>query len=147
VDRRPSKRHPKSPAQRTPPYKPKRSLEGPLWVIGAAALIGYPLLRDATADKMLRNQYSNASSCYCAYSQAQCYPDGNRWVGPWYARDAEDRHADDPGAGNDCPRRSSGSGGYHGSWARSDDGVGPRTGIESGHRGGFGGSGRVRAGG
>ena len=151
MERRPSKRHakPPAPAQRSPPYKPKRSIEGPLWVIGAAVLIGYPLLRDATADKMLRNTYSNAASCECAYSAAQCSYAGGPWVGPWYARDAEDRRADDPGAGNDCQRggRSGGSGGYYGGSGRSDDGVGPRTGIETGHRGGFGGSGRVRAGG
>jgi hypothetical protein len=147
VERRPSKRRPKPPAPRLAPYKPKRSIEGPLWVIGAAVLIGYPLVRDATADKMLRNHYANAASCHCAYSPAQCSADGTRWVGPWYARDAEDRHADDPGAGNSCPRSSGGSGGYYYGSGRSDDGVGPRTGVETGHRGGFGGSGRVRAGG
>jgi hypothetical protein len=148
MERRPSKRHPKPAAPKMKPYKPRRSIEGPLWVIGAAALIGFPLLRDATADKMLRNTYANSSSCHCAYSVAQCNRDGNRWVGPWYARDAADRQADDPGAGNDCQRssRSGGSGAYYGS-GRSDDGIGPRTGVETGHRGGFGGSGRVRAGG
>jgi hypothetical protein len=148
VERRPSKRRPKppSPAQRLPPYKPKRSIEGPLWVMGAAVLIGYPLLRDATADKMLRNTYSNLASCQCAYSVAQCSVDGSRWLGPWYARDAEDRLADDPGAGKDC-RGSGGASRYYGGSYGSDDGVRPRTGTEVGHRGGFGGSGRVRAGG
>jgi hypothetical protein len=151
MEHRPSKRRPKParPAQRTPPYKPKRSLEGPLWVIGAAVLIGYPLVRDATADKMLRNTYANSSSCHCAYSVAQCNVDGTRWLGPWYARDAEDRQADDPGPGKDCQRRGyhGGSSAYYGGSGRSDDGIGPRTGVETGHRGGFGGSGRVRAGG
>ena len=146
MERRPSKRRPKPAAPKMKPYKPKRSLEGPLWVIGAAVLIGYPFVRDATADKMLRNTYSSAESCRCEYSRAQCDVDGGRWVGPWYARDAEDRHMDDPGPGKDCRTgRSGGSGGYYGSYGNSGDGQ--RTGIETGHRGGFGGSGNVRAGG
>ena len=94
AQRRPTKRR---KDRRTPdtrpsaPRKPKRSLEGPLWLIGAAVLIGFPMVRDATADKMQRNTYANASSCHCAYSASQCRRDEDQWVGPWYASYAEDR--------------------------------------------------------
>ncbi len=122
----------------------KRSPEAPLWALGAALMIGYPIVRDATADKMARNTYANAASCACAYSESQCSASGSRWVGPWYAVAPEDRDASDPGAGRHC-----GTGGsravYYAGRADDRDRVTPRTGVEAGYRGGFGATGRVRA--
>lgn len=125
----------------------KRSYEAPLWALGAALVIGYPLVRDATADRMARNTYANSSSCACAYSVQQCTVSNNRWVGPWYAVSTEDRKADDPGEGRHCATRVSGgsSGAYYYGGANDRDGVGPRTGVEKGYRGGFGATGRIRA--
>jgi hypothetical protein len=125
----------------------KRSYEAPLWALGAALVIGYPILRDATADRMVRNTYANSSSCVCAYSMDQCARSGDRWVGPWYAASAADRDASDPGEGRRCAAGGSGSSGgaYYSGGANDRDGVGPRTGVEKGYRGGFGATGRVRA--
>jgi hypothetical protein len=160
--------------RRSPTYSRKsesretrRSLNAPLWAIGIA-LVGYPLLRDATADRMQRTTYRNLASCECAYSRDKCSTNSSgQWVGPWFATDADDRKPDDPGSGKYCP--SGRSGGYHGgyAWGGNSSGsstgsssgssagassfsggdVGPPIGAERGHRGGFGGSGRVRAGG
>jgi hypothetical protein len=126
------------------PEERKRSLQAPLWAIGIA-LVGYPLLRDATADKMQRNTYRNAESCACAYSPTQCSRDENSWVGPWYASRAGDRKYDDPGEGQYCRTGTSGMrfGSYGGT--SGDGAVEPATGTQRGYRGGFGGTGRVRA--
>ena len=131
----------------------RRSTEPPLWTHAwpfglAAVLIGFPIVRDATADKMQRKVFANQASCECAYTVVQCTrrSDG-RWVGPWYATRAEDRLADDPGEGRRCEtggRVYGSGGGYYGGAYNSD--VRPATGLEAGHRGGFGGTGRVRAG-
>jgi hypothetical protein len=126
--------------------EPRRSSNAPLWALGIA-LVGYPLLRDATADKMQRYAYRNQASCECAYSSAQCHREENEWVGPWFARDAADREPGDPGAGRYCGRTGSGfHGGYYAGGA-ADPGreVGPATGVRSGYRGGFGATGSVRA--
>ena len=125
---------------------PKRSMNAPLWALGIA-LVGYPLLRDGTADKMQRYSYRNQASCECAYSSAQCQREGNEWLGPWFARDAADREPGDPGAGTYCGRLG---GGYHGTYfvgGGADPGneVTPATGVRSGYRGGFGATGGVRA--
>lgn len=132
----------------TPSYisKPerKRSYEAPLWALGAAVFIGYPLLRDGTADRMARNTYANEASCSCAYSLAQCSRSDGRWVGPWYAVSSEDREASDPGDGRLCGG-STGGGGYVYSNGRAPGDASPRTGVERGYRGGFGATGRVRA--
>ena len=157
----PGKRHPPTYARKKESRQTRRSLNAPLWAIGIA-LVGYPLIRDATADRMQRNTYRNLASCECAYSRAQCSTnDSGQWVGPWYATDSEDRKPDDPGSGKYCSSggyRSGYHGGY-GGWSGNSSGgstaasnlggsdTGPPTGAERGYRGGFGGSGRVRAGG
>jgi hypothetical protein len=122
----------------------RRSYEVPLLWIGVAAFVGLPMLRDATSDRMLRNRYGNDSySCECDYGRDRCsYRDG-QWVGPWYARDAQDRQPDDPGAGS-C-RSGGGHGGYAYSGQRGTDPYRSPTSVERGYRGGFGGTGRVRA--
>lgn len=128
------------PVQRMTPRK--RSYAVPLWTLGAAVLIGFPLLRDATSDPMLRNIYADRSSCECEYASGCTTNDSGRWVGPWYARNSDQRHADDPGAGGTCSNRSSHGSSYSG--YRGDEQPSSRVGVENGHRGGFGGSGRVR---
>ena len=145
--------------RKTEDRKTRRSLNAPLWAIGIA-LVGYPLLRDATADRMQRNTYRNIASCECAYSRAQCSTNSSgQWVGPWYAADPAERKPDDPGEGKWC---NSGGRGFHGSYGgygsnSSNSGntssgsniasqdTTPMSGIERGYRGGFGSSGRVRA--
>ena len=139
------KPRPASPAiTRASAVPRKRSLEVPLLWLGAAAFIGFPLLRDATSEPMQRNRYADRQSCECDYGP-RCNLEGNAWLGPWYARNLGDRKADDPGAG-ECPSHTGGHGGYYGGYAqRSPDGYRPPVAIERGHRGGFGGTGRVRA--
>jgi hypothetical protein len=126
----------------SPPPR-RRSLVEPLMWVGAAALIGFPILRDATADTMVRNEYHDAASCECDYSGAQCAWNGNtrRFVGPWYAPIGTKPAADDPGGGQCRTRHASG---YYGSGGGAADYRGP-TSVEAGYRGGFGGTGRVRA--
>lgn len=131
----------------------KRSYEVPLLWLGAAALIGFPLLRDATSDQMRRNRYADRYSCECDYGSGRCNFDYERrvWLGPWYARDASARKADDPGQGQcRATYRYSGGGGYGGgnySGARTAESgdYRPPNGVDSGYRGGFGGAARVRA--
>ena len=122
----------------------RRSYEVPLLWIGVAAFVGFPMLRDATSDRMLRNRYgSDLYSCECDYGRDRCsYRDGH-WVGPWYARDAQDRRPDDPGAG--ACRSGGGHVGYAYSGRRGNDPYQPPSSVERGYRGGFGGTGRVRA--
>lgn len=127
----------------------RRSLEVPLLWLGVAAFIGYPLLRDATSDKMQRNRYgSDQFSCECDYGAGACEYQGGTWVGPWYAVDAADRKADDPGRGT-CRERGTGSSGrgyaYSGNSSVQQEAYRGPNGVESGYRGGFGGTGRVRA--
>ncbi|RZA18531.1 MAG: hypothetical protein EOP93_10985 [Lysobacteraceae bacterium] len=118
-----------------------------LW-LGAAALIGFPMLRDASSDRMLRNRYADEASCRCDYAE-RCGADmtqpanSRQWVGPWYAGSAGDRAADDAGAGA-C--RSGGGHGGVGGYAYRQEGYREPVSIERGYRGGFGGSGHVRAG-
>lgn len=124
----------------------KRSLEVPLLWLGVAAFVGLPMLRDATSDNMLRNKYgSDLASCECDYSRNACSLKDGEWVGPWYARDAEDRKPDDPGSGK-C-RYHGGSSGhfYRSNLARTNEQYRSPRAFESGYRGGFGGTGRVRA--
>jgi hypothetical protein len=153
---RQSKKNRGSPITRAPG---RRSSSPPLWdrawpwysLVGV--LVAFPLIRDMTADPMQRAVFRNEASCRCAYPQATCTRDdrGN-WVGPWYARDAKDRRPDDPGRGQYCYH----GGGYHGGYfsggasggastASTNPDVSPAARVESGYRGGFGGSGRVRA--
>lgn len=140
------RRVPSAIIQRASEPTRKRSLEVPLLWLAGAAFIGFPILRDATADDMLRNRYSDSQSCECDYG-ARCTYEGGRWYGPWYARDADDRTWDDPGPGGQCRVGSGGHGGsYYAYRGGSYDGYRARTGIERGYRGGFGASGRVRAG-
>lgn len=126
----------------------KPSFEIPWLALGAAALIGFPLLRDATSDSMRRNHYADRGSCECDYAD-RCTRDlaTGSWDGPWYADDAADRKADDPGEG--ACRRPGGygnSGGGYYSYGRAGAGGyrGPVS-IEHGYRGGFGGTAHVRA--
>ena len=129
------------PLQHMPPRK--RSYEVQLWALGAAALIGFPLLRDATSDPMQRNVYANRSNCECEYATGCAITENGRWVGPWYAINSDQRKADDPGEGGTCGGQSrNGSGGYHS--YRGDGQTESRVGVEKGYRGGFGGSARVR---
>ena len=125
------------------PEERKRSWQAPMWAIGIA-LVGYPLLRDLTADSMQRYTYRNAQSCACAYSTAQCSFEGGEWVGPWFATRASDRKYDDPGQGKDCSTARSSS--FHGGYASGgpQDEITANKGSQFGRRGGFGGSGRVR---
>jgi hypothetical protein len=123
----------------------KRSWEVPLYIVGVTSVLGFFVVRDLTADPMQRNHYGrDRTSCQCDYP-TQCRPEGDGWAGPWYARDEEDRQPGDAGPG-EC-RTGSGSmraGGY-GLWgSRSDQYRSPAR-IEAGHRGGFGGSSRVRS--
>ena len=132
----------RSNTRRTPyraptPPPAKRSLEGPLWAIGATVLIGYFVIRDATAERVQRNTYGSMEGCACAYSHHQCRYDNGRVVGPWYALDPSDRRPDDPGAGQRCGS-SGGARGYIGSYDA-------KTGVERGYRGGFGSTGGVRS--
>lgn len=126
----------------------KRSLEVPLLWLGVAAFVGYPMLRDATSDKMQRNRYgSDQWSCECDYGAGRCNFEKGNWVGPWYAREVTDRKSDDPGRGA-CRERHAGGGYYHGGYAgagASDDGYRSPRSVEAGYRGGFGGTRRVRA--
>lgn len=127
----------------------RRSLEVPLLWLGVAAFAGFPMLRDATSDPMQRNRYGNdLHSCECDYGQDRCSFQNGGWVGPWYARDAKDRKPDDPGRGA-CRERQGGHGGSHGyrgsTLVSQDDGYRTPSGVERGYRGGFGGTGRVRA--
>lgn len=151
---RPTKRKPRKPdylqqerllaARKRSSSPPLWERAWPWWTLGAI-LIGFPLIRDATSDRMNRGVYPNEASCRCAYSAQQCTRgDNGRYLGPWYARDAADRRPDDPGEGNRCGTARTGSGGGYYSYGGNDD-VRGRTGVESGYRGGFGGSGRVRA--
>ena len=120
----------------------KRSFDIPWLTIGAGALIGLPLLLEATREPMLRNHYADRASCECDYQQG-CGRDSasGSWAGPWYAQDPGDRRAGDPGAGA-CPRNS----GYHGGYGYVySPGRYPPTSIEHGYRGGFGGTGRVHS--
>ncbi|MBP3984340.1 hypothetical protein J5837_07845 [Pseudoxanthomonas helianthi] len=120
--------------------------EVPWWWLGVAAFIGFPMLRDATSDKMQRNRYADEASCRCDYGD-RCDLDWNqengpgKWVGPWYASNDADRRADDPGMGA-C--RTHG-GGYRSGYVYRDDGYRGPASVERGYRGGFGGTGRVRA--
>jgi hypothetical protein len=122
----------------------KRSWEVPLFVVGVGSVLGFSILRDATADPMLRNRYGyDESSCRCDYGP-ECRTEDGQWVGPWYAQETKDRQADDPGRGA-CR-----SGGTSSTWIRGT-GQGQESYrspgmVESGHRGGFGSTGRgVRA--
>lgn len=132
--------------QQLPDRERKRSLEVPLLWIGVAVLAGFPILRDATSDPMQRNQYgSDVRSCECDYGRDRCERHQGNWVGPWYASESADARKDDPGGGA-CRSRYSGSSYAYGARpSGADEGYrGPRS-IETGYRGGFGGSGRVRA--
>lgn len=127
----------------------RRSLEVPLLWLGVAAFIGYPVLRDSTSDRMQRNRYgSDQFSCECDYGAGACRYQGGHWFGPWYAVDRADRKPDDPGRGA-CRTRGAGYGGHayaysNGGSVQQDAYRGP-NGVEAGYRGGFGGTGRVRA--
>jgi hypothetical protein len=123
-------------------------LQPNVWTVGAIlALIGFPALRDATADPMRRNHYFSEADCRCDYGD-RCTLDRGRWAGPWYARDVANRRFDDPGAGQ-CRSQSHGSSASR-YWSSSavdrplESYHGPVA-IEAGYRGGFGGTGRVRA--
>lgn len=143
--RRKPRRNHGSVIQRAEGRERKRSFEVPLLWLGAAAFVGYPMLRDATSDSMLRNRYGNDRySCECDYGEDRCSytPDG--WVGPWYARDGGDRRKDDPGSGA-CYAGRSGYGGYYAGTGRVPPDYRAPSGVERGYRGGFGGTGRVRA--
>lgn len=115
-----------------------------LW-LGVAAFVGFPMLRDATSDRMQRNRYVDEASCRCDYGD-RCDWDWSQsraeWVGPWYASSDADRKADDPGAGV-CQTRS--GGGYRGGYVYRESGYWGPASVERGYRGGFGGTGRVRA--
>jgi hypothetical protein len=118
------------------------------WAVGAIlALIGLPALRDATADPMRRNRYFSEADCRCDYGD-RCTLEGSRWTGPWYAREAANRRFDAPGAGQ-CRSQSHGSS-YTRRWSSGGGSRLPEpyhgpVAIEAGYRGGFGGTGRVRA--
>jgi hypothetical protein len=127
----------RTPYRATTPPPAKRSLEGPLWAVGATVLIGYFVLRDVTADRVQRNTYGSMDACACAYSQHQCRYDNGRIVGPWYALDPSERRPDDPGAGRYCGS-TRGGGTYLGAYDS-------RTGVEKGYRGGFGSTGGIRS--
>lgn len=143
----------KSPKRRSsssvvfqPPERPrKRSLTVPLLWLGAAALIGYPVVRDLTADRMLRNRYSDVYSCQCDYGNLCVQQDG-QWYGPWYARDAKDRQPGDPGSGQCRSGTSRGGhgGGYYGRYGYGNalSTYRPPAAVETGYRGGFGSTGR-----
>jgi hypothetical protein len=113
----------------------------PLMWVGAIALLGIPLVRDLSADRMVRNQYRDLESCDCDYSAARCdwNSEASRYVGPWYAATGTKPDAADPGPGR-CylPHQRGVYFGGAGSYR-------PPATVEHGFRGGFGGTGRVRA--
>ncbi|MFE0502431.1 hypothetical protein ACFW0P_16800 [Lysobacter soli] len=121
----------------------KRSLEIPWLTIGAVALIGLPIVYEASRDPMSRNRYYDRSSCECDYGN-RCERDyeSGSWVGPWYASNAGDRKPDDPGEGA-CRHHYRGGGYYYG--GGGSGGYRPPVGVQQGYRGGFGGTGRVHA--
>lgn len=127
------------------PPRRKRSFEIPWLTIGAVALIGVPIAMEAARDPMQRNRYPERSSCQCDYGN-RCERDfeSGSWVGPWYASNAEDRKADDPGEGA-CRRLYHGGGYYYGGSGTGAGSYRGPTGIEQGYRGGFGGTGRVHS--
>lgn len=121
----------------------KRSWEVPLFVVGVGSVLGFSILRDVTADPMLRYRYgADENSCRCDYGP-QCNRVDGQWVGPWYARDEEDRQADDPGRGA-CHYGGHGGSGFRvgGYGGGPPDSYRSPTGVESGLRGGFGATGR-----
>jgi hypothetical protein len=119
----------------------RRSLVEPLMWVGAAALIGFPFLRDATADKMVRNEYRDRASCECDYGAGRCVGSGRHFVGPWYADAGVKPAADDPGPGM-CYRRHNG---LYVSGLGGNADYRPPASVEHGFRGGFGSTGRVRS--
>lgn len=132
---------------RRPPYirkaepaKRKRSYEVPLLWLGAAAFIGFPMLRDATSDPMRRNRYADRYSCECDYDSSRCEYNEGSWTGPWYADRAGDRKSGDPGQGQ-CRSGGVARYGYYGGGSEYH----PPIGVEKGYRGGFGGTAHVRA--
>lgn len=116
-----------------------------VWLpVGIVACIGFPLLRDATADPMQRNRYADERSCRCDYGD-RCRLEDGQWTGPWYARDRGDQWGGDPGAGA-CRSGGGSRYGYGGSRTTpAEDAYRGPASVERGYRGGFGGSGRVRA--
>jgi hypothetical protein len=142
--RRKPRRLPNTAIHRASDEGRKRSFEVPLLWIGFAVFAGFPILRDATSDPMMRNRYGNdLRSCECDYGRDRCERQQGGWVGPWYARDSVDARADDPGGGA-CRSRGSRAYAYSGRSSGDDTYRGPQS-VESGYRGGFGGTGRVRA--
>lgn len=137
------KKRPVSYVTRTPPVR-KRSWEVPLFVVGVGSVLGFSILRDATADPMMRNLYrQDEASCRCDYGP-QCQRADGQWVGPWYAQDAQDRQADDPGRGA-CRTGGHGAAWIGGGRYGSPDNYRTPAMVESGYRGGFGATGRVRS--
>lgn len=121
------------------PLKRKRSFAVPLLWLGAAGLIGYPIVRDLTAEPVQRGGYADRYSCECDYSDRCTYENG-RWYGPWYPQKAQDPR--DEQAGNRCRRHGGYHGGYYGGYgnaagSRSDADYRAPT-VEQGYRGGFG---------
>jgi hypothetical protein len=145
MSRRKKRNHYPGVVQRAPESRRKRSYEVPLLWLGAAAFIGFPILRDATADPMQRNRYGNDRySCECDYGADRCSYTDRGWVGPWYAERAADRGAEDPGTGR-CWQPRPGGSYYAGTGRPVHDAYRPPSGVERGYRGGFGGTGRIRA--
>ena len=144
--RRTSKRNPRVDRFEPDGGERRRSLEVPLLWLGVAAFVGYPMLRDATSDRMQRNRYgSDQFSCECDYGPGNCSLREGSWAGPWYAEDAADRKHGDPGIGA-CRERERGY--YRTAYAgvpRPDPAYRSPASVDAGYRGGVGGSGRVRA--
>lgn len=130
---------------RAPEFKRKRSYTVPLLWLGAATLIGYPIVRDITAEPMQRGGYADRYSCECDYHDRCSYENG-RWYGPWYPETAQDPR--DAQANSRCrhSRVYYGSYGGYGATAgnRSDAEYRAPT-TERGYRGGFGLTGNTRS--
>lgn len=138
----------RSSSQATPtitrpgPLKRKRSYEVPLLWLGAAALIGYPIVRDLTAEPVQRGGYADRYSCECDYSDRCVYENG-RWYGPWYPDKAQDPR--DAQAGNRCRHHRGYYGGYGTASGYRSDGEYRAPTMERGYRGGFGSTGTARS--
>ncbi|RNF81891.1 hypothetical protein [Montanilutibacter psychrotolerans] len=125
----------------------KRSISAPLVIAGLAAVVAFPIFRDATGEEMKRDRYgADQYSCQCDYGSRCEHADGG-WVGPWYPADTGNGLSGTREWG-ECSQDTRGtnyrSGGYYGAGRSMLDYHSPVS-RESGYRGGFGGSARIRS--
>ena len=125
----------------------KRSLTGPLVIAGMAAVVAFPMIRDATGEKMTRERYgADHYSCQCDYG-SQCQHVDDNWVGPWRPADQSSGLSLKREWG-ECSQDSDDDhyrhGGYYGAGRPVSAYRFPPS-REIGYRGGFGGTAWVRS--